>query len=105
MKLMIGIITVLSLACSPLLAKPRPAPPDAPNIGQWQDVVQSMAELVEQGYVLVSATASGDQDEITTYFLSKGPELMKCRDGVTLINSRGFVATCAKLVRPYRIEP
>ena len=104
MKLMIGIVTVLSLACSPLVAKPRPAPPDAPNIGQWKDVVQSMAELVEQGYVLVSTIASGDQDEITTYFLSKGPELMKCRDGVTLANNRGFVANCAKLVRPYRTE-
>ena len=104
MKRMIGIIVVLSLANSPIIAKPRPAPPNAPNTVQWKDVVESMAELVERGYVLVSTAASGDQDEITTYFLSKGPELMKCRDGVVLINNRGFVANCAKLVRPYRVD-
>jgi len=104
MKLIIGLVIALTWAFSPLHAKPRPAPPDASNMVQWKDVTQSMAELVEQGYVLVSTAASGDQDEITTYFLSKGPELMKCRDGVGLINNRGFVANCAKLVRPYRVD-
>jgi hypothetical protein len=103
MKRMIGIAVALCLPFSPLSAKPRPAPPDTPNIAQWQDIAPSMAELVQQGYTLVSMIASGDQDEITTYFLSKGGELVKCQDGIVLANSRGFVASCARLVRPYQI--
>jgi hypothetical protein len=61
-----------------------------------------MAELVEQGFTLVEATTAGEQDEITIYFLSKGTELMKCRDGISLGNNRGFVSSYAKLVRPFR---
>jgi hypothetical protein len=102
MKLVVGIAAVLALASSPLCAKPRPALPDTPNMAEWQDVGQSMAELVEQGYSLVTAIATGDQDEVTVYFLSKGTELIRCRDGILLANNRGFVASCAKLVRPYQ---
>jgi hypothetical protein len=102
MKLVIGIAAVLTLACAPLCAKPRPALPDTPNIGQWKELSLSMAELVEQGYTLVEAIASGDQDEVTIYFLSKGTDLVKCRDGIVLGNNRSFVASCAKLVRPYQ---
>ena len=102
MKLAIGFVAVLALTCSPLSAKPRPALPDTPNIGQWKDLTLSMAELVEQGYTLVEVIAMGDQDEITLYFLSKGAELVRCRDGIALGNNRGFVSNCAKLVRPYQ---
>ena len=102
MRLVIGIAAVLMLACSPLCAKPRPALLDTPNIGQWKELSLSMAELVEQGYTLVEAIASGDQDEITIYFLSKRTDLVKCRDGIVLGNNRGFVSSCAKLVRPYQ---
>jgi hypothetical protein len=102
MKLVIGIAAVLALACSPVFAKPRPALPDAPNMGQWKDLATSMAELVEQGYALVEVIATGDQDEITIYFLSKGGDLVRCRDGIILGNNRGFVSNCAKLVRPYQ---
>jgi hypothetical protein len=96
--------TILSLLAVPLWAKPRPAPPDAPAVGQWKDLALTMAELVEQGYTLVSTAASGDQDEITTYYLAKGAELVRCRDGIVLTNNRGFVSACARLVRPYRLE-
>jgi hypothetical protein len=104
MKRTVAIATALCLAGSPVWAKPRPAPPDSGNVAQWKDIASSMAELVAQGYILVSTIASGDQDEITTYFLTKGVELVRCRDGITLANNRGFVASCAKLVPPYRAE-
>jgi hypothetical protein len=104
MRLAIGVAAVFSVACQPLWAKPRPALPDVPNMVQWKDITSSMADLVAQGYSLVSTIAAGDQDEITTYFLSKGTELVRCRDGVTLGNNRGFVASCARLVPPYRLE-
>ncbi len=102
MKLVIGIVAVLALACSPVFAKPRPALPDTPNMGQWKDLGASMAELVEQGYALVEVITTGGQDEISVYFLSKGTELVRCRDGIVLGNNRGFVSNCAKLVRPYQ---
>jgi hypothetical protein len=102
MKLVIGIVAVLALACSPVFAKPRPALPDTPNMGQWKDLAASMAELVEQGYTLVEVVTTGGQDEISVYFLSKRTELVRCRDGIVLGNNRGFVSNCAKLVRPYQ---
>jgi len=102
MKLAIGFVAVLALTCSPLSAKPRPALLVTPNIGQWKDLTLSMAELVEQGYTLVEVIATGDQDEITVYFLSKRAELVRCRDGIVLGNNREFVSNCAKLVRPYQ---
>jgi hypothetical protein len=58
--------------------------------------------LVEQGYTLVEVVTTGGQDEISVYFLSKGTELVRCRDGIVLGNNRGFVSNCAKLVRPYQ---
>jgi hypothetical protein len=104
MKLVIGSAAVLIVACAPLWAKPRPATSDPPNTAEWRDISQSMAELVEQGFSLIEAMTAGQQDEITIYFLSKGTELVKCRDGVLLTNNRAFVSTCAKLVRPFQAK-
>jgi hypothetical protein len=102
MKLAIGSAAILVLTCGPLWAKPRPALADMSNTAEWRDLNQSMAELVEQGFTLVEATTAGERDEITIYFLSKGADLVKCRDGISLANNRAFVSSCAKLVRPFQ---
>jgi len=102
MKLVVGIAAVAALASSPLCAKPRPALPDTPNMAEWRDVGQSMAELVEQGYSLVTAIATGDQDEVTVYFLSKGTELIRCRDGISSLTIAASLRVAQSWFAPIR---
>ena len=67
-----------------------------------------MADLVEQGYQLVSVVKAVEgiaaaQDFSTTFYLAKGTEVVKCGDGYKPRTASGYVTACARLVKPYEV--
>jgi len=61
---------------------PVAAETDGAAVEQWQATDRSMAELVENGYELVSVVAPSGQSNI--YFLRKPGKLARCREQTTL---------------------
>ena len=74
----------LALAFSASLspASSLAAEPDGAAGEQWQATERSMAELVDDGYELVSVVASSGQSQI--YFLRKPGKVARCREETAL---------------------
>jgi hypothetical protein len=72
----------LTVAASLALALPVAAETDSAAVEQWRATDRSMAELVGDGYELVSVVASSGQSH--TYFLRKPGKLARCREQTTL---------------------
>ena len=72
----------LAVAASLALVLPVAAETDSAAAEQWRPTDRSMAELVDDGYELVSVVAPSGQSQ--TYFLRKPGKVARCREAVTL---------------------
>jgi hypothetical protein len=72
----------LALAASVALAFPALAETDGSALDQWRATDRSMAELVDDGYELVSVVAPSGQSN--TYFLRKPGKVTRCREETKL---------------------
>jgi len=98
-----------------LIAPPSVAqivPPNPPNITegttQWTNLDMSMADLIGNGYSLVSITTFRLDPDATfnirlVYFLSKGSHLVRCSDGFDPA-SAWIVLKCQELVRAHPVD-
>jgi len=77
-----GIRLTLAFGLVTALANPIAAESRAPTDEQWRPTDRSMAELVEDGYELVSVIAPSNQTR--TYFLRKTGKVAKCREEASL---------------------
>ena len=86
----------------------QPVLGNAPDIVQWTKIDGSMAELLQQGYRLVSVneivTGPPVQDVITTFYLSRDADLVRCNEGRRLISDRYWVTSCSRIAKPYEIK-
>jgi hypothetical protein len=97
-KFSLAILAIL--AWSPSFAQLSPR--DTPSVAQWKNIDLTMADLIEQGYSLVSVTTSNDGSDVrTTYFLSKAAKMVKCGEGYRPGFAWGWIVKCQELVQPY----
>ena len=98
-----------ALTLSPAVAQQaQPNLANAPDVVQWSQIDSSMADLLKQGYRLVSVTQvitnPPIQDVMTTYILAKDSDLVRCQEGFRLISDKYWVATCSRIAAPYEIK-
>jgi hypothetical protein len=77
-----ALCLALAFAATAALALPAAAETDSATVEQWRSTDRSMAELVEDGYELVSVVAAAGQSH--AYFLRKPGKLARCREQTTL---------------------
>jgi hypothetical protein len=77
-----ALCLALAAAASVALASPVAAETDSAAVEQWRVTDRSMAELVDDGYELVSVVASSGQAH--TYFLRKPGKVARCREQTTV---------------------
>ena len=106
----LGIAAVAAgLMLSPAFAQQtQPNLANAPDVVQWSQIDTSMADLLKQGYRLVSVTQvitnPPIQDVMTTYYLAKDTDLVRCQEGFRLISDKYWVASCSRIAVPYEIK-
>ena len=103
------LTAVFALGAAPAMAQQtQPSLANAPDVVQWQRIDSSMSELLQQGYRLVSVnqviTNPPIQDLLTTYYLSRDAELVRCQEGVRLLSEKYWVTTCARIAKPYELK-
>jgi hypothetical protein len=85
-----------------------PALANAPSMVQWSRIDGNMSELLGQGYRLVTVsqviTTPPVQDIITTFYLSRGSDLVRCEEGIRLVSDKYWVTSCSKIAKPYEIS-
>ena len=97
------------LSAGPAVAQQtQPNLANAPDVVQWQRINSSMSELLQQGYRVVSVnqviTNPPIQDLLTTYYLSRADDLVRCQEGVRLLSERYWVTSCARITKPYELK-
>ncbi len=107
--LYLGVCTALWLSCGTARAQQtQPLLGNAPDVVQWTMIDSSMAELLQQGYRLVSVneavSAPPVQDVMTTFYLTRGADLVRCQEGRRLISDRYWVTSCSRITKPYEIK-
>ena len=72
---------------------------------QWAPIDASMAQLIHQGYSLVSvsSTSEGHSNSTTRLYLSHGIDLVRCID-ISTAMGESAAAGCQRLVEPYRVR-
>jgi hypothetical protein len=105
----LALLAVLLLAPPAASAQQsQPSLANSPNVVQWTKVEASMAELLQQGYRLVSVneviTNPPVQDVMTTYYLARGADLVRCEEGLRLVSDRFWVTSCARITKPYEVK-
>ena len=105
----------LAISAVLLLAPPmasaqqtQPSLANSPNVVQWTKVEGSMADLLQQGYRLVSVneiiTNPPVQDVMTTYYLARDADLVRCQEGLRLVSDRFWVTSCDRITKPYEVK-
>jgi hypothetical protein len=86
----------------------QPALANSPDVVQWTRIDSSMSDLLQQGYRLVSAneiiTNPPIQDVMTTFYLSRDSDLVRCQEGARLLSEKYWVTSCARIAKPYEIK-
>ncbi|HEV2552104.1 MAG TPA: hypothetical protein VGU20_32650 [Stellaceae bacterium] len=72
----------LAVGAAVMPALPAAAETDSAAVEQWRATDRSMAELVDDGYELVSVVAASGQSH--TYFLRKPGKVARCREQTTV---------------------
>jgi hypothetical protein len=103
------VLTAAALLLRPALAQQtQPNLANAPDVVQWSQIDSNMADLLKQGYRLVSVTQvitnPPVQDVMTTYFLAKDSDLVRCQEGFRLISEKYWVSSCSRIAVPYQIK-
>jgi hypothetical protein len=102
-------LTAAALLLRPAFAQQaQPNLANAPDVVQWSQIDSNMADLLKQGYRLVSVTQvitnPPVQDVMTTYFLAKDSDLVRCQEGFRLISDKYWVSSCSRIAVPYQIK-
>jgi hypothetical protein len=67
-----------------------------------------MSELLQQGYRLVSVneiiTNPPIQDVMTTFYLFRDSDLVRCQEGARLLSEKYWVTSCARIAKPYEVK-
>ena len=99
------------LLLAPLAAhaqQTQPSVGNSPDVVQWTRIDGSMAELLQQGYRLVSVneiiTSPPVQDVMTTYYLSRRADLVRCQEGTRLVSERYWVTSRSRIAKPYEVN-
>jgi hypothetical protein len=100
---------ILVLASHIVLAQQtQPNLANSPDIVQWIRIDGSISDLLQQGYRLVSVneiiTNPPIQDVLTTYYLSRGDDLVRCQEGTRLLSEKYWVTSCARIAKPYELK-
>jgi hypothetical protein len=86
----------------------QPSLGNSPDVVQWTKIETSMAELLQQGYRVVSVnqfvTSPPVQDVVTTYYLSRGADLVRCQEGARMVSDRYWVTSCSRIAKPYEVK-
>ncbi len=103
------LTAAVALSAGPAMAQQtQPSLANAPDIVQWQRIDSSMSELLQQGYRGISVnqviTNPPIQDLLTTYYLSRASEMVRCQEGVRLLSERYWVTSCARITKPYELK-
>jgi hypothetical protein len=99
----ISLVFVMAVSAQAPARSP-PAPPQMPQIegDEWRVTNQSMLDLVDDGYELVSVVSSSNQSR--TYFLRKPGKIAKCREATGVVglppDPRGIIAGSGALALP-----
>ena len=107
--LYLGFCAILLLPCASAQAQQtQPLLGNSPDVVQWTRIDSSMAELLQQGYRLVSVNevvgAPPVQDVMTTFYLSREADLVRCEEGRRLVSDRYCVTSCSRIAKPYEIK-
>ncbi len=108
-RLGLAAMAAAGLMASPALAQQaQPNLATSPDVVQWSQIGSTMAELLKQGYRLVSVTQvitnPPIQDVMTTYFLARDSDLVRCQEGFRLISDKYWVSSCSRIAAPYEIK-
>jgi len=100
---------LLALTSSIALAQQtQPNLANSPDIVQWTRIDGSVSDLLQQGYRVVSVneiiTNTPIQDVLTTYYLSRGDDLVRCQEGMRLLSEKYWVTSCARIAKPYELK-
>lgn len=91
-----------------LAQQTQPNLANSPDIVQWTRIDGSVSDLLQQGYRVVSVneiiTNPPIQDVLTTYFLSRGEDLVRCQEGMRLLSEKYWVTSCARIAKPYELK-
>ena len=86
----------------------QPALANSPDVVQWTRIDSSMSDLLQQGYRLVSVneiiTNPPIQDVMTTFYLSRNSDLVRCQEGARLLSEKYWVTSCARIAKPYEVK-
>lgn len=86
----------------------QPSLANSPDVVQWTRIDSNLSELLQQGYRVVSVneiiTNPPIQDVMTTYYLSRDSDLVRCQEGVRLVSEKYWVTTCARIAKPYELK-
>jgi hypothetical protein len=68
-----------------------------------------MRQLLQSGYILSSVTESvvgqgPTQDLLTTFYLMKGTDLVRCTEGTRLSIKFGWILACQRLSEPFELK-
>ena len=99
----------LALASHIALAQQtQPNLANSPDVVQWIRIDGSVSDLLQQGYRLVSVneiiTNPPIQDVLTTYYLLRGDDLVRCQEGTRLLSEKYWVTSCARIAKPYELK-
>jgi hypothetical protein len=91
-----------------LAQQTQPNLANSPDIVQWTRIDGSVSDLLQQGYRVVSVneiiTNPPVQDVLTTYYLSRGDDLVRCQEGTRLLSEKYWVTSCARIAKPYELK-
>jgi hypothetical protein len=86
----------------------QPVLANSPDVVQWTRIDSSMSELLQQGYRLVSVneiiTNPPIQDVMTTFYLFRDSDLVRCQEGARLLSEKYWVTSCARIAKPYEVK-
>jgi hypothetical protein len=107
--MVMAVALMVGQAARPLWAQEtQPSLANSPDVVQWTRIESSMSELLQQGYRLVSVneiiTNPPIQDVMTTFYLSRDSDLVRCQEGARLLSEKYWVTSCARIAKPYEVK-
>lgn len=98
----LAIHGVLSLHAACTWAQTVTPPPGPGSLVQWRDTGWTLADVLGMGYEVVAASDMADGGQfISTIYLKKGPDLVKCRETHRPFGNKTSIQFCVRAVQPY----
>jgi hypothetical protein len=107
------LIAALAFSTPALAQSPCSTAATLFSCNQWAKIDASMAQLIHQGYSLISVRALNgghmsngqpSDDVSTTFYLSRGNDLVKCDEIFSAAIMAEAAFGCERLVEPYKVR-